>query len=49
MPDRYLHCPWEAPEEVCKAAGISLGSTYPRPLVDYAQARKEALAAFAQI
>lgn len=46
LPDRYLHCPWEAPADVLDAAGVVLGETYPRPVVDLAASRQRALAAF---
>ena len=46
LPIRYLHQPWEAPEDVLKKAGVVLGKTYPRPIVDHAKARVEALEAF---
>ncbi len=45
----YLHAPWEAPADVLAAAGVTLGETYPHPIVDHATARAEALAAFQQI
>ena len=41
-----LHAPWEASAAELAAAGVRLGETYPRPLVDHAAARQEALAAF---
>jgi len=43
VPDRWLHAPWEAPDGVLAEAGIVLGETYPRPVVDLAQARQRAL------
>lgn len=43
---RHIHCPWEAPEEVLRAAGVRLDETYPRPIVDHAKARDRALKAF---
>lgn len=46
LPDKFLHAPWTAPAEVLAAAGVRLGETYPRPVVDHATARAEALAAF---
>ncbi|MDP3401274.1 MAG: FAD-binding domain-containing protein, partial [Brevundimonas sp.] len=46
LPDRWLHSPWEAPAEVRADAGVQLGKTYPRPVVDHAEARDAALAAF---
>lgn len=46
MPDKYLHAPWTAPATVLTHAGVRLGEDYPRPVVDHATARAEALAAF---
>lgn len=45
LPTALLHAPWTAPREALDAAGITLGETYPRPLVDHAKARTRALAA----
>ncbi|MDR9805177.1 cryptochrome/photolyase family protein [Rhizobium hidalgonense] len=42
----YIHRPFEAPESVLDSAGIILGQTYPRPIVDHASARNRALAAY---
>ncbi len=44
MPDRYLHAPWEAPQEVLERAGVELGVNYPRPIVDLKDSREEFLA-----
>jgi deoxyribodipyrimidine photo-lyase len=49
LPDKYLHAPWTAPAEVRTHAGVALGETYPEPVVDHADARAEALAAFKQL
>jgi len=46
LPDSAIHAPWTASEETLAAAGVRLGESYPRPIVDHAQARKDALAAF---
>ncbi len=51
VPDKFLHAPWTAPESLLEFAGVRLGSmaeggNYPRPMVDHAVAREEALAAF---
>ncbi len=46
LPKKYLQKPWEAPDAVLKDAGIDLGHTYPRPIVDHAAARQRALDAF---
>lgn len=45
----YLHAPWTAPREVLRAAGITLGETYPAPIIDHAAARDAALAAYDRI
>ncbi|MFN4167317.1 MAG: cryptochrome/photolyase family protein [Pannonibacter phragmitetus] len=46
LPDEFLHCPHEAPERILKAAGVILGRTYPRPIVDHTAARNAALAGY---
>ena len=45
LSNAYLHRPHEAPPAVLHAAGVRLGETYPRPIVDHAARRVEALAA----
>lgn len=45
----YIHAPWQAPPAALHAAGVELGRTYPLPLVDHAEARARALAAYASI
>lgn len=49
LPDRYLHEPQTAPEDVLVTAGIVLGETYPLPIVDHSAARERALDAYASI
>ena len=46
LPDKHLHAPWEAPEDILKEAGVELGKTYPHPLVDHGEARKAAMAGY---
>ena len=46
VPNKFVHRPWETPPLELSAAGIVLGEDYPRPIVDHAEARKAALAAF---
>ena len=46
LPDEHLHTPWEAPSDVLKRAGVSLGKTYPLPIVDHKAARDRALQAY---
>jgi deoxyribodipyrimidine photo-lyase len=45
----HVHAPWRAPAESLARAGVALGKTYPRPMVDHAAARARALAAFAEM
>jgi deoxyribodipyrimidine photo-lyase len=45
----YLHAPWQAPDLALTQAGVTLGQSYPRPIVDHATARARALAAFATL
>ncbi|MBW3098102.1 cryptochrome/photolyase family protein [Pseudohoeflea coraliihabitans] len=49
LPDRYIHKPWDAPEQTHETAGITLGVTYPKPLIEHRAARQRALAAYQQI
>jgi deoxyribodipyrimidine photo-lyase len=49
LPAQWIHQPWAAPPLALAAAGVVLGETYPRPLVDHAQARAAALAAFEEM
>lgn len=43
FPTKWIHQPWNAP------ADLLAGSSYPKPLVDHAQARLDALEAFEQV
>ncbi|QJR82622.1 deoxyribodipyrimidine photo-lyase [Alteromonas pelagimontana] len=49
LPRKYIHKPWEAPEEVLRKANITLGADYPDPIVDLKASRQRALDAFAEI
>lgn len=49
LPPRWIHQPWAAPADVLTRAGVRLGETYPRPIVDHAAARAEALVAFKKL
>ncbi|MCF3945941.1 DNA photolyase family protein [Acidiphilium sp. AL] len=49
LPDKFIQNPWEAPEDVLREAGVTLGKTYPRPIVDLKSGRNRALAAFKEI
>jgi deoxyribodipyrimidine photo-lyase len=47
--EKWLPKPWEAPEQELAQAGVRLGRDYPEPIVDHAEARKRALAAYEQV
>ena len=42
----HIHAPHAAPAAVLRAAGVQIGSTYPAPIVDLAESRRAALAAY---
>jgi deoxyribodipyrimidine photo-lyase len=44
VPPRFIHRPNEAPADVLRDAGVTLGVTYPRPIVDHGEARARFLA-----
>lgn len=46
MPDKYIHAPWEAPENILDQASVKLGKDYPKPMVDHKEARESALHAY---
>ena len=46
MPDKFIHNPWEAPQEILLEAGVEIGGDYPAPVVDLKTSRERALAAF---
>ena len=46
MPDKYIHAPWLAPEEVLGLAGVEIAVNYPAPIIDIKESRECALAAF---
>ena len=46
LPNRYIHTPWEAPESILDDAQVTLGATYPQPILDLSTTRKRALSAY---
>jgi deoxyribodipyrimidine photo-lyase len=44
-----IHVPWEAAPLALAEAGVTLGKTYPEPIVEHGKARARALAAFMRI
>lgn len=43
---KSIHAPWKVGPLELAAAGVTLGETYPRPIVDHAEARTAALAVY---
>jgi deoxyribodipyrimidine photo-lyase len=43
VPGRYLGEPWTMPDDVQREAGCVIGTDYPEPIVDHAEARRAAL------
>jgi deoxyribodipyrimidine photo-lyase len=49
LPGKWVHKPWEAPDDVLAKAGISLSKDYPEPIVDLSATRKRALERWDQV
>jgi deoxyribodipyrimidine photo-lyase len=49
LPARLIHQPWRAAPLELNAAGIELGKTYPKPIIDHRVGRERALKAYAKI
>jgi deoxyribodipyrimidine photo-lyase len=49
LPDEWIHRPWQAPADVLSSAGVTLGTTYPAPVVDFRESRLAALSAYERI
>ncbi len=49
LPNDSLFAPFQALPVVLSAAGVILGKTYPRPIVDHAEARAAALAGYVAV
>jgi deoxyribodipyrimidine photo-lyase len=46
LPAPLIHTPWKASEVELRAAGVTLGKTYPKPIVEHAGGRERALKAW---
>ena len=46
---KYIHKPFDAPPQTLAKAGIELGTTYPKPMIDHGFARDRALAAYKRL
>jgi deoxyribodipyrimidine photo-lyase len=49
LPDKFIHAPWQADASILAEAKVTLGKNYPHPIIDLAQGRERALAAFKKI
>ena len=49
LPNKFLFSPWEAPEDLLVDLNITLGETYPKPIVDLKTSRNKALEAFKSV
>ena len=49
VPDECVHAPWEAPPLLLAAGGVTLGESYPAPLVEHAEQRERALAMYREV
>ena len=49
LSSKAIHAPWLAGELELQAAGVELGKTYPRPIVDHAEAREKTLERYAVV
>jgi deoxyribodipyrimidine photo-lyase len=46
LPVKFMHQPWTAPQGLLLAAGVTLGQSYPHPIVEHDKARQRAFSAF---
>ena len=49
VPTVFVHEPWRMPTETQRAAGCVIGETYPRPIIDHAEAVRHARAKFSEL
>lgn len=49
MDNKFIHCPFDASDDDLEKAGVRLGETYPKPIVDHGAARAAALAGYDQV
>ncbi|MDH3285651.1 MAG: FAD-binding domain-containing protein, partial [Acidobacteriota bacterium] len=49
LPDRFVHAPWEAPDQVLAGAEVRIGRDYPQRIVDHGLARRRALDAYERV
>ncbi len=49
LPNKAIHAPWTATSMELASAGLRLGTDYPLPIVDHAQAREQTLKRYAVV
>lgn len=49
LPDSVIHRPFEATREILSHAGVTLGLTYPHPIIEHTKGRQRALDALASL
>ena len=49
LPKKLIHQPWEAAPLELASAGVTLGKTYPQPIVDHREGRERALKAYEKV
>ncbi len=49
LPKKFVHQPWEATPIELAGAGITLGTTYPHPIVEHRKGRERALKAYEKV
>ncbi|MEX6506717.1 deoxyribodipyrimidine photo-lyase [Jiella sp. M17.18] len=49
LPAKAIHAPWEADAATLEDAGVTLGETYPKPIVDHGRGRQRALDAYGAV
>lgn len=49
LPDKWIHKPWQTPTDILLSSKVTIGLTYPKPIIDHKQARLEALERFKQL
>ena len=49
LPAKYIHSPWQAPDQILNEANVYIGKNYPKPIVDHKIARDRALSAYNKI
>ena len=43
VPEKYIHTPWEMPQEIQTRSGCRIGIDYPEPVIDHKFARQRTL------